>query len=31
VAHLERHMQSKCRAFGSTLTFQNHVGVMTVR
>jgi len=30
-AHLERHMQAKCRPFGSTLTFQNHVGVMTVR
>jgi poly-gamma-glutamate capsule biosynthesis protein CapA/YwtB (metallophosphatase superfamily) len=29
-AHLERHMQAKCRAFGSTLAFQNHVGVMAV-
>jgi hypothetical protein len=24
-------MQAKCTAFGSTLTFQNHIGVMTVR
>ena len=30
-AHLERDMQSKCRAFGSTLTFQDHVGVLAVR
>ena len=30
-AHLARHMQAKCRAFGSTLAFQDHVGVMAVR
>jgi len=30
-AHLERHMQAKCAAFGTTLTFQDHVGVMVVR
>jgi len=29
-AHLERYMQAKCAAFGSTLTFQDHVGVMAV-
>jgi len=29
-AHLERHMQAKCAAFGSTLAFQDHVGVMAV-
>jgi len=28
--HLERDMKAKCRAFGNTLTFQNHVGLMTV-
>ncbi len=30
-AHLARHMQAKCRAFGTTLVFQDHVGVMAVR
>ena len=30
-AHLERHMQTKCAAFGSQLNFQDHVGVITVR
>ena len=30
-AHLERHMQTKCRAFGNQLKFQDHVGVMAVR
>ena len=29
-AHLARHMQAKCRAFGSQLNFQNNVGLLTV-
>jgi poly-gamma-glutamate capsule biosynthesis protein CapA/YwtB (metallophosphatase superfamily) len=29
-AHLERHMQAKCRAFGTTMAFQDNVGVITV-
>jgi len=30
-AHLERHMQAKCRAFGSALAFHDHVEVKAVR
>ncbi len=30
-AHLEQDMQTKCRAFGTTLAFQDHVGVLTVQ
>ena len=30
-AHLEQDMQAKCRALGSTLVFQDHVGVIAVR
>lgn len=30
-AHLERRMQAKCRALGTTLAFQDHVGVIAAR
>ena len=29
-AHLKREMQAKCRAFGTTMAFQDNVGVITV-
>jgi len=30
-AHLEQDMEAKCRAFGTTMTFQGNVAVITVR
>jgi len=30
-AHLEQDTQTKCLAFGTTLAFQDHVGVMAVQ